>query len=123
MTIPKQPALTCYDNPAKQAQSRAIRKVYRQAAKQLSEFKIDVRFNPGGIAVWGETYAKIYARRLEDYTFVTPSVPVVEAYDTSMGLLVRQWDGRNSGANHYVQTVEQFVSLARELASRPFVRF
>lgn len=123
MTIPKQPALTCYDNTAKQTQSRKIRSVYRQAAKLLSEFKIEVRFNPGGIAVWGETYAKIYARRLEDYTFVTPSQPVVEAYDTSMGLLVRQWDGRNSGANHYVQTLEQFVSLARELASRPFVRF
>jgi len=123
MTIPKQPSLLCYNEPAKQAQSAAIRKVYRDAAKQLSEFKIEVHFNRGGIAVWGETYAKIYARRIEDYTFVTPSQPVVEAYDTSMGLLVRQWDGKHSGANHYVQTVEQFVSLVNELAHKPFVRF
>lgn len=49
--------------------------------------------------------------------------PVVEAYDTHMGILVRQWDGRNSGRNHYVKTLEEFVLLVRELASREFVRF
>lgn len=113
MDIPKQPQPYCYDNAAKLAHSRAMRKAYRDASKQLPLFSLKTHFNRGGIAVWGETYAKVYAG----------SLPVVEAYDTSMGLLVRQWDGRNSGANHYVQTVEQFVSLVKELASKPFVRF
>ena len=77
MNIPTQPRAYCYNEPAKKAQSAAIRRVYRAAAKHLSDFRIEVRFNPGGIAVWGETYAKIYARRVEDYTFVTPSVPPI----------------------------------------------
>jgi hypothetical protein len=50
-------------------------------------------------------------------------LPVVEAYDTSMGILVRQWDGRNSGRNNYVQTLEQFVYIVRQLASGKFERF
>ncbi len=113
MNIPKQPGFTCYDEAAKKAQSAKIRKVYREAAKLLPEFRIEVHFNRGGIAVWGETYAKIYAG----------SAPVVEAYDTSMGLLVRQWDGRNSGMNNYVTTLDGFVTLVKDLARKPFVRF
>ncbi len=113
MKIPAQPRMYCYDNDAKLIQSRRIRKIYRESLKQLAGFTFKTHFNPGGIAVWGETYAKVYAGTL----------PVVEAYDTSMGLLVRQWDGNNSGTNHYVNTVEQFVSLVKILASKPFVRF
>lgn len=111
--IQRQPNLYCYDNVAKSKQSASVRRVYRAAAKQLPEFEFKTHFNPGGIAVWGETYAKIYR----------DGKPVVEAYDTSMGLLVRQWDGRNSGANHYVDTVEKFVSLVKSLSAKPFVRF
>lgn len=112
-TAPKQPNLYCYNDPAKKAHSNAMRRFYRAAAKLLPEFQFKVHFNPGGIAVWGETYAKIYR----------DGQPVVEAYDTSMGLLTRQWDGRNSGRNIYVNDLDQFVSLVRELASKPFVRF
>lgn len=65
----------------------------------------------------GETYAHIYG--IVD----GEARPVVEAYDTRDGLLVRQWDGRNSGMNHYVQTVEQFAEMVIALASKPFVRF
>lgn len=115
MIIPKQPRTYCYDLDAKLAQSRAILRVYRAAAKQLTGFTIKTHFNPGGIAVWGETYAKIY--------FGADPYPVVEAYDTSMGLLVRQWDGQHSGVNHYVQTLDQFVKLVLELTRQPFVRF
>ncbi len=81
------------------------------------------------MAVWGETYAKIYRVTYVNVPPETPDAPgivnrpVVEAYDTSMGLLVRQWDGKHSGANHYVQTLEQFVELVRELERKPFVRF
>ena len=89
----------CPGNSAKQAQSRAMRRFYKAASKQLPGFQFETHFNPGGPAVWGETYAKLY---LNDR-------PVIEAYDTHMGILVRQWDGRNSGHNNYVQTLEQFV--------------
>lgn len=110
---PQQPQMYCYDEPAKQKHSQAMRRFYRAAQKQLPEFDFAVRFNPGGVAVWGETYAKI--RR--------DGQPVAEAYDTSMGLLTRQWDGRNSGRNQYVNDLEAFVRLVRELSAKPFVRF
>ena len=115
-----QPNLYCYNETAKDSQSRSVRSLYRKALKALNSvaiptetYDMNVRFNRGGIAVWGETYAKITRN----------GFPVVEAYDTSMGLLVRQWDGRNSGCNHYVTTLEQFVELVINLANTPFVRF
>jgi hypothetical protein len=108
-----QPNAYCYDEPGKNKQSREMKAFYRDAAKQLPAFTFKTHFNPGGIAVWGETYAKIYR----------DGAPVVEAYDTSMGLLVRQWDGRNSGRNNYISTLGQFVSLVQTLAAQPFVRF
>ena len=110
---PVQPQTFCYDEPAKQRQSQAMRCFYRAAQKQLPEFTFKIHFNPGGIAVWGETCLKVYRN----------GFPVVEAYDSSIGLLTRQWDGRNSGANHYVRDLATFVRLVRELASKPFVRF
>jgi hypothetical protein len=119
-TMFTQPKAYCYNNDAKMRQSRSMRAAYRKALKALNsvaipteEYGMTVHFNPGGIAVWGETYAKITRN----------GFPVVEAYDTSMGLLVRQWDGRNSGRNHYVTTLDQFVNLVLNLANTPFVRF
>lgn len=123
MNAPQQPRTYCYDERAKVRHSQAMRRFYRAALKELNstpntpEFAFKVHFKPGGIAVWGETYAYISEH---SYAGVHS---VIEAYDTSMGLLVRQWDGHNSGRNHYVQTLEQFVSLVRDLASKPFVRF
>jgi hypothetical protein len=139
-----------------------MRRFYRQASKQLPGFQFETHFSPGGIAVWGETYAKIYrpnphirstiCQHAFDYVFnslrevfshkvirqtmetlddarmeaekTEQPYPVVEAYDTPMmGILVRQWDGRNSGRNNYVKTLEQFVAMVQQLASKPFVRF
>jgi hypothetical protein len=120
MQIPKQSNVLYPSPEAKLAQSQAIRRVYRQASKLLPGFVIKAHFNKGGIAVYGETYGKIYNACV---SVNGESIPVAEAYDTSMGLLVRQWDGSHSGANHYVQTLEQFVALVKELASKPFVRF
>ena len=111
---PIQPRPYCYNEQAKNAHSQNVRKFYRQAAKLLPGFTFHVHFNKGGIAVYGETIAKICRNNI---------VPCVEAYDTPNGILVRQFDGRNSGANHYVHTLESFVSLVQELASKPFVRF
>lgn len=114
MIIPRQPNMYCYNETAKDSQSRSIKRIYRHVQKQLPDgFVLKSHFNRGGIAVFGETYAKIYLN----------GAPVVEAYDTSMGLLVRQWDGRNSGRNIYVDTVDSFVATIRQLSAMPFVRF
>ena len=111
--IPKQPNEYCYNDWAKKQLAANNRKFFREAAKAMPEFSFKASFNPGGIAVWGEVYAKISQN----------GVPKVEAYNTEMGMLVRQWDGRNSGRNYYVQNMEQFQRLVRQLAVQPFVRF
>lgn len=105
----------CYDERAKSARSRAMKGFYREAARRLpSTWVWKTHFNPGGIAVWGETYAKVYR---------TPSEPILEAYDTGGGILIRQWDGRSSGRNHYALSMEQFCFLAEKLAGEVFKRF
>lgn len=114
MKAPIQSRAYCYNEPAKAQQTQKTRRFYRAAMKVLgNDFTVAYHFNPGGIAVWGETYAKFYR----------DEKPIVEAYDTSMGMLVRQWDGRNSGANHYAQDLDTFIRLVNELAAKPFVRF
>lgn len=114
MNAPIQPRMFCYDNDAKQNHSLRVKKFYRAAAKQLpGGYVLKSHFNPGGIAVWGETYAKIYFN----------NKPVIEAFDTPQGLLVRQWDGRNSGRNYYTVDLDGFVQLITGLATLPFVRF
>ncbi len=116
--VPVTPAAYCYDAEGKKQVQLAVKRFYRAAAKQLPEFTFKVHFNPGGIAVWGETYAKVYRA----------GVPVVEAWNvdgahTSGRMLVRQWDGRNSGHNTYASTMADFTDTVRKLAAAPFRRF
>lgn len=114
----------------KLAHSNRVKQFYRDAGKLLgASFTIKTHFNPGGIAVWGETYAKIY-QVCEGLTPDAPTrLPVVEAFDYTSyssadgGIIVRQWNGKNSGGNIQIQTLFQFVEKVRELASKPFVRF
>jgi len=115
LVAPFQPRSYAYDNNAKLTHSRAVRAFYRAAQRELrgDGFTFKTYFNPGGIAVWGETYLKVYR----------DGKPIVEAYDTNMGMLVRQWDGHYSGHNHYVSNLFPFVFMVRELAAKPFVRF
>ena len=115
LTAPIQKQMFCYNETAKDAQSRAVRKFFREAQKELSGrgLTFKTHFCRGGVAVWGETYLRVYRN----------GAPILEAYDTSMGLLVRQWDGRNSGANHYVSNLVSFVLMSLELIEKPFVRF
>ncbi len=119
MKAPITPNAYCYDDSAKKSHSRKVRAFYRAALKQLPEFTTcrPIHFNPGGIAVWGETHLNLFP--IHGCGFGTG----IEAYDTTMGILVRQWDGHNSGRNHYAQTLEQFVSIVKSESSRPFVRF
>ena len=113
MLAPTQPGTFCYDNTAKMSQSRATRRFFREASKRLPQLEFKTHFNPSGVAVWGETYAHIFR----------DGKPVIEAYDTRDGILVRQWDGDHSGHNHYAHTLLTFVEFVETLAQRPFVRF
>ena len=115
---PLTPNKLAYDKGAKHALQLEVKRFFRRAAKALPEFSFKVHFNPGGIAVWGEVYCKISHS----------GVPLVEAYNVSHWqnggrLLVRQWDGRNTGRNLYANDLETFVALVRDLSERPFVRF
>ena len=92
--IPKQPLPYCYNNEAKQTHSQNVKRFYRTAQRSLPGFTFQVHFNKGGIAVWGETYAKI--SRITSAETISGSVglaefvetvAVVEAYDTPNGML------------------------------------
>jgi hypothetical protein len=116
VTAPVQPNRTCYDEPAKQAHKRRVAAFFRVTLKQLAEvgaYTGTVRFNAGGIAVWGETYLKVSLN----------GVLVVESYDTHMGMLVRQTNGSRSGRNHYVHSQKQLVAIIQQLAAAPFAAF
>jgi hypothetical protein len=108
----------CYDETAKDANKRKQAKFLRAASKQLSAFKMDFKFNPGGIAVWGEHWVKIYLG----------SQPVIEAIVEQGYTIVRQWDGKRSGHNHQIPqqdrlNPEKFATMVIALANRPFVAF
>jgi hypothetical protein len=105
---------TCYNESAKKSESLKQASVMRKVRKALPEFKIDFKFNPGGIAVWGDTWVRVY----ED------NQPKVEACLGKDRSYIRQWDGRNSGRNHFINMdVDQIVSMINSLASQPFRRF
>ena len=59
-SAPTQPRSYCYDELAKAKQTAKVRKFYREALKMLPGFDAKVHFNPGGIAVWGETYLHLH---------------------------------------------------------------
>ncbi len=111
---PRTPCSYCYNELKKESLHRAMKRFYRRVGKALDpHFSVKLHFNPGGIAVWGEVYMKISVG----------GRPVVESYNTSMGILVRQWDGNNSGRNVYVSSLEELVSQINALAAAPFKRF
>lgn len=97
-----------------------------------SEFEVTFYFNPGGVAVWGETWVKIHWTAPIGVSATAVRVPVVEACLSHDFSYVRQWDGRHSGFNyatHYqaqrkeYDCVGKFVEAVRTLTSKPFVRF
>ena len=102
MRAPLQPRAYCYDATGKKQHSLAVRRFYSAVLKALPEFvkARPVYFNPGGIAVWGETHLYLYP--IHGCGLSTG----VEAFDTVDGILLRQWNGRNSGHNHYAKTLE-----------------
>lgn len=104
----------CYDEIAKDQNKRVLAKFIRAAAKLAPEFKFEARFNPGGIAVWGEHWVKV----------TREGQPVVEAIVEKGYTIVRQWDGRNSGRNIQIKRDPAVFALeVRAQAAKPFVRF
>ena len=84
----------CYDETAKQRKAWEYRSKLRKVAHELGLAKgqYDLRFNPGGIAVWGEV------------TLHTDSLYIQASYGCDLGVLVRTCKGRKDytgGMNHW----------------------
>jgi hypothetical protein len=101
----------------------------KEVRKLLGDgYEVTFYFNPGGIAVWGETYVKISIREGTEYgagLIAESDMPIVEACLSVEFSYIRQWDGRNSGRNYPCKynTPSVFADGVRSLASRPFIRF
>jgi hypothetical protein len=98
---------------------RSVEALVIHAMRGFPEFKIEFRFNPGGVAVWGETWVKIQHE----------AKPVVEACLSKDFSYIRQWDGRNCGrnislsSNPHTGGPSAIAKLVRELAAKPFRAF
>lgn len=119
----------------------------KKVAKLLgSDYKVDFHFNPGGPAVMGETYIKVWKVDYSNFithvksgrseglrspvTYQAPAQSgIVEACLTADGYsYMRQWNGRDSGRNHSISYVrpldaQAFAMAVVELERRPFIRF
>lgn len=87
----------CYDDAAKTAFATKAKTALRKVAKALGLAKgqYDLRFNPGGIAVWGEI------------TLHTDNWYIQVSEGHNLGVLVRTCKGREDyvgGRNHYLPT-------------------
>ncbi len=84
----------CYDDAAKKRIAAKLKTALRKAAKAmgLSSGEYDLRFNPGGIAVWGEV------------TLHSDQYYIQASAGTDMGVLARRCKGRKDytgGMNHW----------------------
>lgn len=87
----------CYDDKAKQATASQYKCALRKVAKSLglNTGQYDLRFNAGGIAVWGEV------------TLHTDTHYIQASSDHDMSVLIRTCKGRkdySGGPNHYAST-------------------
>ncbi len=129
-------SLSAEKNQARLEQMRFCKQVRKLLG---DDYQVEFHFNPGGVAVWGETYIHISKVHVGEWTnapsdFVPDpkacrSVkPVVEACLSVTFSYIRQWDGRGSGRNIGIRYTDHtdlvlFVHTVRTLAARPFVRF
>lgn len=84
----------CYNDEYKQIKAREYKAQLRKVAKALGLVRgqYDLRFNPGGIAVWGEV------------TLHTDKLYIQASYGCDIGVLVRTCKGRRDytgGMNHW----------------------
>lgn len=85
----------CYNDQVKKAAASRFKSALRKVAKAMNLVtgQYDLRFNPGGIAVWGEV------------TLHTDAVYIQASKDHDMGVLVRTCKGRKDytgGPNRYL---------------------
>ena len=86
--VPLQPRPYCYDDDCKACTLAKRSQVLSTSSSFLPGFTFKVHFNKGGIAVWGETYAKIYSIESNEV------VPGIAGYDGRAGSRsVRYFDG------------------------------
>ena len=109
----------CYDDTAKRRMASKYRTGLRKVAKALGLDKADydLRFNPGGIAVWGEV------------TLHTDTLYVQVSHGHDLGILARTCKGRKDytgGTNHWLpmalinrpeQLAEALLRIAPKVAS------
>lgn len=96
----------CYDEPAKQRGRQKGRKLLKAVADELGLAKgqYDLRWNPGGIAVFGET------------TLHTDHVYVQYEAHRGLGILVRVCKGRKDfrgGPNNFLPLTASPKEIAR----------
>ncbi len=88
----------CYDDAAKQKAANTYKRALRKVAAHLIDMggcttQFDLRFNPGGIAVWGEV------------TLHTETRYIQASHGCDLGVLVRTCKGRKDytgGMNHWL---------------------
>src|ERR1700734_541030 len=85
----------CYDDKAKRCYASKYRGALRKLALALGldKSQYDLRFNPGGIAVWGEV------------TLHTDTRYVQVSHGHDLGILARTCNGRRDytgGTNHWL---------------------
>jgi len=117
--VPLPPQTSCYDEEAKAQYRSESDAFFRAFARELKihipSAKVRVKWNPGGIAVWGNSGAEVSI----------DGEAVVEAFiSESLGLCVRQLrinDGRRqAGRNNWAKSLNQGVELAVKLAGEEF---
>ena len=108
MTIPY-----CYNSEAKKKYASELKSKLRRVAKTMGLVagEYDLRFNPGGIAVWGEV------------TLHTDSLYIQASHSCDLGVLVRTCKGRKDytgGPNKWVPVdllnkPEEFVEAVKRV--------
>lgn len=93
----------CYNEEAKQAGRRKGRRLLKKVADLLGLQKgeYDLRWNPGGVAVWGET------------TLHTDKVYVQYQEHCDLGLLIRTCKGRKD----YTGGVNRWLPFSADAAT------
>ena len=116
----------------------------KEIRKLLGEgYEVEFHFNPGGPAVWGETFVHIFKNPPQSIGDTCAAcgegnewcecggpvkVPIVEACLSHNFSYMRQWNGQHSGRNHQVSYIRPldptaFAMAVRKLERRPFIRF
>jgi hypothetical protein len=126
-------------SPEKNAARIEQMRFCKEVAKLLGDdYKVEFHFNAGGHAVWGETYVKVYSASTHKCSMITCNwnhdqwktelLPIVEACLSVDFSYMRQWNGKQSGGNHFIKYNDKlcapaFAMAVKELERREFRPF